>query len=132
MTDYLNRFGGNLAAASAGTVDFENTLDFGDIDSRSVVGTHRTGETPDETIVVASTVTTGATSIIVAHADVAGGAYTTIETLPVGTLARGDFMWIPFPKTHKRYVKLQVVSSGALAAGALSARLEPGAGAPRG
>jgi hypothetical protein len=132
MTDFLNRFG--ASAAGTGTVDFENTLDFGPIDDKSVVGTHRTGEAPEETIVVNSTVTSGVSDIVITSTPSLEGTpvWTEIERVKASEIVLGDFLWIPFPKTHQRYVKLQAVATGTLAAGALTARVEPGASAPRG
>ena len=127
MTDYLNRFGSSGAGtSSASAVLLENVLDFGPIDPDAAMQTHRTGEAPEETIVFSGDAAK-ATIVRLQHSD-DNSAFTTIVEMPVSAVtATGDFAFMPFPKSHKRYVRagIQAVANAPL--GAVSARIEPGA-----
>lgn len=126
MTDYLNRFGGCAAAASAGTSVFDNVLDFGPIDPDAATRTHRTGEAPEETVVFGGN-GAQATAVNLEHGDDTA-AFTVLVSMPVSvTAAAGDFAFLPFPKSHKRYVRASMAAKAGTAAGAVSARIEAGA-----
>jgi hypothetical protein len=128
MTDFLNRFGvitGTLATTS------ENTLDFGDIDDRAAMRSHRTGEASEETVVFSASGVGAAVSVTVKLQD--SDDDSTFTDLVSGQAVKGpagDFAWLPFPKVHKRYVRAAIGT--ALAAGSVSARIEPGTAKPRG
>jgi hypothetical protein len=117
MTDYLGRFGAVTNTGSA------NVLDFGAIDERAAMQSHRTGEQHETTVVfhTSANVTGSVTPILQDSEDnstfnalVTGQAVTNPKT--------GAFAFIPMPKTHKRYVR----AATAAAATTVTAYLEPG------
>ena len=126
MTDYLTNFGAVTASGSA------NVLDFGGIDTRAAMRNHRTGEQHEMTVVfraaadIASTIT-----VTVKLQDSADNS--TFTDLVVGQAVvgpnAGDFVFLPFPLIHKRYVRAVVTganTSGAVAVSGVSAYIEPG------
>jgi hypothetical protein len=126
MTDYLSRFG---AVTNAGS---DNVLDFGGIDTRAAMQSHRTGEQHEMTVVfraatdIASTVT-----VTVKLQDSADNSAFTdlIVGQAIAGPKAGDFAFLPFPLVHKRYVRAIVTganSSGSVAVSGVSAYIEPG------
>jgi hypothetical protein len=136
MTDYLNRFGANTAVSgnAGGTAVFADILDFGPIDVNAAMQSHRTGEAAEETVVFRSTgAYASLKSVQLEDCDDAAGTFTTLVTLAAAApTGEGDFAFIPFPKTHKRYVRASAVTTAAITAGVISARMEPGTAKPRG
>jgi hypothetical protein len=132
MTDFQNRFGKNVAGTSSAgaVVMFDNVLDFGEIDDRAAMRTHRTGEAREETVVFSGDAAK-VTSVALYHsAD--NSTFTALVSMPVSGAVNGDFTFLPFPKSHQRYVQAAVTQKAAsTAAGVVSARIEPGASPSR-
>jgi len=122
MTDFNSRFG---TVTNTGS---ENVIDFGDIDKRAAMQSHRTGEQHEATVVFyAETDITGSVTPKLEHSD-DNVTFTNLVTgASVTDPKAGNFALIPMPKTHKRYVRAAI---GAAQAG-ITAFLEPGAGQPR-
>ena len=118
MTDYLSRFG---TVTNTGS---ENILDFGEIDSRAAMQSHRTGEQHEATVVFHTAADIAAGSVTPKIQDSADGS--TFTDLLVGqavaTPKAGAFAFLPMPKTHKRYVRAAL----AAAQPGITAYLEPG------
>jgi hypothetical protein len=123
MTDFLNRFG---AVTNTGS---DNVLDFGEIDERAAMQTHRTGESPGQTVVFrAASDITGTVTVKLQDSD-DNTAFTDLETgQAVVNPKAGDFAFMPFPLIHKRYVR----AATAAAATGVTARIEAGVAKPRG
>lgn len=128
MTDFLNRFG---TVTNTGST---NTFDFGEIDERAAMQTHRTGESGGQTVVfrAAADIGTAASPVTVTvklqdSAD--GSAFTDLMTAQgVVNPRAGDFAFLPFPLIHKRYVR----AATAAAVTGVTARIEAGVQKPRG
>jgi hypothetical protein len=126
MTDYLSRFGAVTAAGS------DNVLDFGGIDGRAAMQSHRTGEQHDATVVFRAGADVAATvTVTVKLQDSAdNSAFTDLASgQPVAGIKAGEFAFLPFPLIHKRYVRAVVTganSSGAVAVPGVSAYIESG------
>jgi hypothetical protein len=120
MTDYLERFG---AVDNTGS---ENTLDFGAIDNRAAMRSHRTGEQHDSTVVFhAEADILGTVTPKLQHSD-DDSAYTDLVVgAAVSNPKAGGFAFIAVPRTHKRYVK-----AAATGGSGITAFLEPGPGKP--
>jgi hypothetical protein len=132
MTDFLNRFGKNVAGSSSAgaAVMFGDVLDFGPIDADAAMRTHRTGEAPDETVVFSGDASKVSGVSLYHSGD--NSTFTALVSMPVDSAVQGDFAFLPFPVSHKRYVKAALTQKAAsLAADVISARIEPGASAPR-
>lgn len=118
MTDYLNRFG---AVTNTGST---NVLDFGAIDSRAAMQTHRTGEQHEVTVVFHVSADISSGSVTPKIQDSADGS--TWADIAVGqavaTPKAGAFAFIPMPKIHKRYIR----AATAAAAAGVTAYLEHG------
>jgi hypothetical protein len=120
MTDYLGRFGATTNTGS------ENMLDFGAIDSRAAMQSHRTGEQHEATVVfhTSADITGTVTPKLQDTDDISGtpvwGDLVTAQG--VVNPKAGAFAFIPMPKTHKRYVR----AATAAAAATVTAFLEPG------
>ena len=128
MTDYMNRFG---SVTNTGSV---NVLDFGEIDERAAMQTHRTGESGGQTVVFRAAADIGTTaspvSVTVKIQDSAdNSAFADLETAQAVVNPRaGDFAFLPFPLIHKRYVR----AATAAAVTGVTARIEAGVSKPRG
>ncbi|MDR0637371.1 MAG: hypothetical protein LBG27_00435 [Spirochaetaceae bacterium] len=123
MTDYMNRFGAVTNTGSA------NVLDFGEIDERAAMQTHRTGESGGQTVVfrAASAITGSVTVKLQDSAD--NSTFADLETAQAVVNPRaGDFAFLPFPLIHKRYVRAATAAS----ATGVTARIEAGVSKPRG
>jgi hypothetical protein len=126
MTDYLTNFGALTAAGSA------NVLDFGEIDARAAMQNHRTGEQHEMTVVFRNAVNIANTiTVTVKLQDSADNSTFTdlVTAQPVVGPKAGDFVFLPFPLIHKRYVRAVVSganSTGAVAISSVSAYIEPG------
>jgi hypothetical protein len=119
MTDYLNRFGGVTNTGS-------DVIDFGEIDSRAAMRSHRTGEAEEETVVFTAK-DVGPTVAVTARlqdSESSASGFTDLVVAQAVTGPSGDFVWLPFPKTHKRYVRAAL--GAALSAGTVTARIEAG------
>ncbi|MDR2095880.1 MAG: hypothetical protein LBP76_10250 [Treponema sp.] len=121
MTDFLSRFG---AVTNTGS---ENTLDFGPIDGRAAMQSHRTGEQHEAAVVFhAAANITGAVTPKLQDSD----DNTTFTDLVTGQAVTnpkaGAFAFFPMPKTHRRYVRAAL----AAAATGVTAYLEPGPAKP--
>jgi hypothetical protein len=118
MTDYLGRFGDTTNTGS------ENVLDFGGIDSRAAMQSHRTGEQHEITVVFSTAADIASGSVTPKIQDSADGS--TFTDLLVGqavaTPKAGAFAFIPMPKTHKRYIRTALAAAQA----GIIAYLEPG------
>jgi hypothetical protein len=117
MTDYLSRFGSVTNTGSA------NVLDFGTIDERAAMQSHRTGEQHEATVVfhAAANITGAVTPKLQDSAD--NSAWTDLVTGQAVTNPKaGAFAFIPMPKTHKQSVRAAL----AAAATGVTAYLEPG------
>jgi hypothetical protein len=127
MTDFNNRFG---TVTNTGS---ENVLDFGEIDERAAMQTHRTGGSPGQTVVfrAAADIGTAASpvSVTVKLQDSADNStFTDLETAQAAVNPRaGDFAFLPFPLVHRRYVRAAL----AAAQTGITARIEAGAHIPR-
>jgi hypothetical protein len=121
MTDYLGRFGAVTATGSA------NVLDFGAIDERAAMQSHRTGE-QHEAVVVFHTSTDVTGSVTPKLQD--SNDNSTFTDLVVGQAVAspkaGAFAFIPMPKMHKRYVRAAYVLGTSVTASGVTAYMEPG------
>jgi hypothetical protein len=127
MTDFDNRFGvvNNTYTEATDSVAGGNTLNFGPIDSRAAMNSHRLGEAHDETVVFyTSADITGSVTCKLMDSDTGvDGSFTDLVTAQaVVNPKKGAFCFIPFPKTHKQYVRAML---GAAQAG-ITAFLESG------
>jgi hypothetical protein len=131
MRDLLNDFGS--VSQATGALTFPNVLDFGPIDSRARIPSHRTGAQHDSTAVfqIDQNLTVAFTAVKLQHSD-DNSAFTDLFAAPVpfaATAKAGDRIVVKFPLEHKRYVRAQA-TSGTLTGGAgnpkVSAWLEPG------
>jgi hypothetical protein len=122
MTDYLSRFGSVTNTGST------NVLDFGSIDPRAAMQSHRTGEQHEATVVFhAEQDITGSVTPKLQDSD----DNSTFTDLVVGQAVTnpkaGGFAFIPMPKMHKRYVRAAL----AAAQTGIIAFLEPGPAKPQ-
>jgi hypothetical protein len=121
MTDYLTNFGATTSAGSA------NVLDFGAIDARAAMQSHRTGEQHELTVVfkIAADSSITITGKLQDSAD-----NSTFTDLVVGQAVAGpkagDFAFLPFPLIHKRYVRAAIAYGGSTAPTGVSAYIEAG------
>jgi hypothetical protein len=128
MRDLLNDFG---TAAQASAMTLSNVLDFGPIDPRARMQSHRTGAQHDSTVVaqIDLAVAAAVTGIKLQDSD-DNSAFADLLALPdiPAAAPAGTRAAAKFPLKHKRYVRL-VAASTAPGAGTvpnLSAWLEPG------
>jgi hypothetical protein len=132
MRDFLNSFG-KAALSGTSQVVLPDKIDFGPIDSGSPFTSHRLGESHDATAVFCIGADTAETvTAELYHSDAASdagdGALADPEflaSIAVAAPRQGCFAFIPFPKTHKRYVQAAVSASGAETA-EVAAWIEPG------
>jgi hypothetical protein len=131
MRDLLNDFGS--VSQVTGTLTFPEVLDFGPVDSRSRIQSHRTGAQHDSTVVfqIDKNLTVAFTAVKLQHSD-DNSTFTDLFTAPVpfaATAKAGDRIVVKFPLEHKRYVRAVAVS-GTLTGGGgnpnVSAWLESG------
>ena len=123
MTDYMNRFGAVTNTGSA------NTLDFGEIDERAAMQTHRTGESGGQTVVFRAAADITGTVTVKLQDSADNSTFADLETAQTVTNPKaGDFAFLPFPLIHKRYVR----AATAAAATGVTARIEAGVSKPRG
>jgi hypothetical protein len=118
MTDYMSRFG---AVTDAGS---EQVLDFGAIDPRAAMQSHRTGDRPNSTVVfhAADDVTGTVTPKLQDSED--GGTFRDLAAgQPVENPKRGNFAMLAMPLKHARYVRAIIAGDG----DGITAFLEPGA-----
>jgi hypothetical protein len=138
MTDFESRFG-NIVISAATSGTSANTLDFGPIDDKAVMKSHRTGEQHDLTAVFIPK-TAVSTAVVLtpklqdSDTDVAANYKDLVTGVPV-TISAGtgdspppasiSFGYMPFPKTHKRYVRA-ALTAGASTTITVEAYLEAG------
>jgi hypothetical protein len=123
MTDFNNRFG---TVTNTGS---ENVLDFGEIDERAAMQTHRTGGSPGQTVVFRTAADVTGTVTVKLQDSADNSAFTDLETAQAVTNPKaGDFAFLPFPLVHRRYVRAAL----AAAQTGVTARIEAGAHIPRG
>jgi hypothetical protein len=132
--DSMNDFG-TIALTGSAQVVSGNVIDFGVIDDRASASTHRTGEQHDSTVVFSLAGALAATDSVSApklqHSD-DNSAFTDLVTGPAiaAGAKKGTRILIPFPKTHKRYVRAAATpaSSGTFTPVTMMAWIEPGPG----
>jgi hypothetical protein len=122
MTDFNNRFG---TVTNTGS---ENVLDFGEIDERAAMRTHRTGGSPGQTVVFRAAADVTGTVTVKLQDSADNSTFTDLETAQAVTNPKaGDFAFLPFPLAHRRYVRAAL----AAAQTGVTARIEAGAHIPR-
>jgi hypothetical protein len=127
MRDLLNDFG-TISLSSTAETKSTNVIDFGPIDERAAMQTHRTGEQHDSTVVFA--LTADATAAVNAPKLQHSDDNATFEDLVIGpaipaTAKSGIVLVIPMPKNHKRYV-VAAATPGATSSNSLMVWIEPG------
>lgn len=121
MTDFLGRFG------TVATTGSTNVLDFGAIDERAAMQSHRTGEQHEITVVFhTSAAITGAVTPKIQDSD-DNSTFTDLVTgQAVTNPGIGPIAFIPMPKTHKRYVRAAFSTVISSPPTTITAFLEPG------
>jgi hypothetical protein len=127
MRDALNNFGTIALAGGTTTVVLPNIIDFGPIDDRSPLTSHRTGAQHDATVVFAidGDLSAAATGIKLGHSD-DNSTFTDLVTAPnfAAAARAGDRITLKFPLEHKRYVRASATAgTGGVN---ISAWVEPG------
>jgi hypothetical protein len=118
MTDFMSRFG---TVTNTGS---EQVLDFGAIDPRAAMQSHRTGDRPNSTVVFhAADDVTGTVTPKLQDSEDGGTFRDLVAGQPVENPKRGNFAMLAMPLKHARYVR----AITAEAREGITAFLEPGA-----